>query len=133
LSGSYSDSAYSTSAFSTGAFDFGTAPPPVVTVGGHFAGRKKRKPHDYADERAAKARLREQIRAALEGPHAEQIEQALSAYISPQKTDTRYVPVTERVRWERIYDALGTVELLLLSHLQMAEDEEDDDLLLLNG
>ena len=127
----FSDSAFSTSALSDAAFDFGSAPVVVDTKG--WPGRKKRRERFFDDERRARARLREQIRYALEGPHTEQVQAAISEYIAPQRTDSRYIPVAERVRWDLLYRNLELAETAVLMHMAAAEDDDDEDLLILNG
>ena len=118
------------SAFFGGEFFSGTTP--VVTTGGHFL-PKKIKPRDFSPEREARARLREQIREALEGPARQTVEAAIKDYVHPQKFDTVYVPLDSRIDWQKIYDNMQLVETTVLMHLQMAEDDDDEDFLLLNG
>ena len=134
MSGAFSSTAFDTNAFDTNAWDFGTGPTPTTTVGGHFAGRKKRHhERDFTEELSAKHRLREQIREAIDGPHAEVVQAAISEYIRPQRSDARALSLDERINWDAIYQNLERVELTVLTHIAMAEDDEDEDLLLLNG
>jgi hypothetical protein len=132
LSGAFSSSAFDTNAFSVLAWDFGTTPPPVVVRGGHF-GKKRHEEHrerEFSDELEAKQRLRQQIVEAMDGPHAEVIEEVLSDYIAPEKA---YLPPIQRMQWDKIYRQLDHVEMALLLHLSIAEDDDDEDWLLLNG
>ena len=132
---SFSDSAFGKdTAFSSGAFDFGAGPAPTTVTGGHFLPRKKAKQRDFPEEREAKALLREQVRQAVEGPHAEAVQEAIQEYIHPQKSDSRYVPVQDRIDWVKIYRNMELVEAMVLMHIAQAEEDEDDeDFLLLNG
>ena len=131
MSGSFSDTAFGKdTAFSSAAFDFGGAAP-VVSVGGHYG--KKRRERDFSEDREARHRLREQIRDAIEGPQAAVVQTAISEYIRPQKQDARLLSLDERIDWDKIYRNLEMVEATMLMHIAWAEDDDDEDLLLLNG
>ena len=133
----FSDTAFGkNTAFSDAAFDFGAGPAPAAS-GGHFAGKRKprRRREMFAAEISARARLREQIRTALYGPEhiAQATEEAIAEYIAPQKTDSRYLAPEERIRWDLLYRQLDLVEASVLLHIVAAEEEDDEDWLLLNG
>lgn len=131
---SFSDTAFSTSGFSDAAFDIGTE---AATGSKGWPGEyRKHRERDFSEELSAKHRLREQIRAALEGPVevSQAVEEAISEYVRPQKTDSRYMPLDARIDWDRIYRNLAQVEATVLMHIAWASEEDDDeDLLLLNG
>ena len=110
---------------------FSTTSTTVVTKG--FAGWKKHRPRDFTEERKAKEFLREQIRSAVEGPQAEVVKAAISEYIRPQKTDSRALTLDQRIDWDKIYRNMEIVEATVLMHIAIAEDDDDEDLLLLNS
>lgn len=130
----FSDTAVSTSAFSDAAFDIGSES--AAASKGWPGEYTKHRERNFSEELSAKHRLRAQIRAALEGPVevAEAVEEAISEYVRPQKTDSRYLPLDARINWDRIYRNLAQVEATVLMHIAWASEEDDDeDLLLLNG
>lgn len=131
----FSDGAFGkNTACSASAFDFGGAAVVVVTKG--WPGTKKRKTDEaWREERDARDRLKARIRMAMDGPPhvAAAVQDVLSEYIAPQKSDARYVPLDARIRWDEIYRQLDLVEAQVLMHVAAAEDEDDEDWLLLNG
>lgn len=74
-----------------------------------------------ADERKrfkrTKERLREQLEQALEGPRAEEVKQALTPYVEPQKTDSVYRAYLDRILIDQI-----SAEVQQL--IEAANDEE---------
>lgn len=103
---------------------------PAVTRGWVGPQRKKRSEKRDKDFREAQERLREQIRFALEGPRAEEVRLELEAIAEPQKADSVYVPLVDRIDVEAL---IARVELRIKIEdaarhaAKMQEIDEDDE------
>ena len=115
-----------TSQFFSGEFFFGGA---VVAAPDTHDGARKRK--QWRSQIEAKERLHEQIRIAIEGPDAEIIEKALEPYAAPQLADAVFVPLLERIDWNALTGAIADIEHELRAAMQRAEDDDDEDFMLL--
>lgn len=134
-------------AFFGGEFFFSATP---AVVGGHFAGRKKRKHGNPDAERiAARARLRAQILDALDGPKelravvaeviAPYVEQPIRAPDAPtadppsaSPADWAYIGARElpkRIDWARVE---LDFEFLQMRLRQAIQDDIDEDALLID-
>lgn len=136
MSASFSDGAFGkNTAFSDTAFEFGAAA--ATVVGGHYGGRrKKRHEEDVSHTRAARERLRSDIRLAIDGPEhiSATVAAALEPFARAQASDARFVPLDERIDWGRLDSRFAEIDRILSAAIRQAEEDDDDeDWLLLNG
>ena len=94
---------------------------------------RKRDAERDAAFRAERARLREQLRYALEGPAVEDVAEELAEIALPQATDAQLRAPFELIDLDKL---MARLELRLrieqMAAARRAEEDNDDDLLLLH-
>lgn len=119
----FSSTAFDTNAFSTGAFDFGV----TVVIDTHDDGRD-----EYNRKiKEARERLREQIRLAVESPQAQAVVSALESIAIPQRTDSLFVPLAERVDMDKFFAEVALQQRLDRVAALRAQQIDDEEAMLL--
>lgn len=80
------------------------------------------------DERA---RLRDAIRFAISGPEDHGLEQRLEAIATPQVSDSVYVPIADRVNYDRLAADVELYRSVMQKARREEIDREDEEFLLL--